>query len=139
MNAWKYLLIRLGIIRTKEPRPYELNTELQKKLIKIAEQQHRSPGEIETEFIQAGLNKFEKDSEWLKLWEKLSPREQQVAALTCLGYINKEIALQLSVSPETVKAHVSNLLEKFNLHSKLELKEALAGWDFSEFGKPQKQ
>ena len=61
----------------------------------------------------------------------LTPREQDVAALACLGYTNRQIAARLGISPDTVKTHVRNLLHKFELHSKDELRSLLQDWDFS--------
>jgi DNA-binding CsgD family transcriptional regulator len=51
-------------------------------------------------------------------------------AYTCLGYTNNQIAVQLGLSVETVKTHVGNLLVKFGLHSKVELRMTLSEWDF---------
>jgi DNA-binding CsgD family transcriptional regulator len=66
-------------------------------------------------------------------WRALTPRQQQVAALACLNFTNRQIAARLSISPQTVKAHLSNLLNRFELHSKAELRQALEDWDFSEW------
>jgi len=46
-------------------------------------------------------------------WQSLSPREQEVTALVCLGYTNGEIASKLKVSPTTIKSHVRNILPNF--------------------------
>jgi DNA-binding NarL/FixJ family response regulator len=54
-----------------------------------------------------------------------------VSALTCLKFTNAEIAEYLTISPETVKTHIRNVLSKFNLHSKNELRQNLSDWDFS--------
>ena len=53
-----------------------------------------------------------------------------VTALTCLGLTNPQIAVRLSLSPETVKTHVRNVLAKFEVNSKDELRHILANWDF---------
>ena len=66
-------------------------------------------------------------------WQSLTPRQQQVAALACLNFTNRQIAARLSISPQTVKAHLRNLLHRFELHSKTELRQALEDWDFSEW------
>ena len=66
-------------------------------------------------------------------WRALTPRQQQVAALACLNFTNRQIAARLGISPQTVKAHLRNLLHRFELHSKTELRQALEDWDFSEW------
>ena len=47
------------------------------------------------------------------------------------GCTNRQIAARLVLSPETVKTHLRSVLHKFGLRSKAELRQALAGWDFS--------
>ena len=69
----------------------------------------------------------------LARWRALTPRQQQVAALACLNFTNRQIAARLSISPQTVKSHMRNLLHRFKLHSKAELRQALENWDFSEW------
>jgi DNA-binding CsgD family transcriptional regulator len=69
----------------------------------------------------------------LARWRVLTPRQQQVAALTCLNFTNRQIAARLGISPQTVKAHLRNLLHRFELHGKAELRQALEDWDFSEW------
>ncbi len=69
--------------------------------------------------------------EALECWKRLTQREQQVAALICLGYTSSEIAARLMISPETVKTHARNTLYKFNVTNRQELRYALSNWDFS--------
>jgi len=47
-----------------------------------------------------------------------SPREQEVLLLIARGNSNKEIATHLNLSEETVKRHVSNLIEKLGVHDR---------------------
>jgi DNA-binding NarL/FixJ family response regulator len=51
---------------------------------------------------------------------KLTPREVQVLKLVARGMYNKEIATELFISENTVKNHVRNILEKLQLHSRME-------------------
>ncbi len=46
----------------------------------------------------------------------LTRREQQILALLGRGLSNKEIAREVRIGSATVKNHVHNLLEKFNVH-----------------------
>jgi DNA-binding NarL/FixJ family response regulator len=51
----------------------------------------------------------------------LTPREQEVLRHIARGYMYKEIALRLDISPKTVEAHVSSVLRKLQLSSRHEL------------------
>jgi DNA-binding NarL/FixJ family response regulator len=72
----------------------------------------------------------------VRLWESLSTRQQQVAALACLHYTNDEIAEKLHISPYTVKTHISNIFRKFNIHGRHQLAYMLRKWDFSSYDRP---
>jgi DNA-binding CsgD family transcriptional regulator len=50
----------------------------------------------------------------------LTVREVEVAALLARGRSNREIAQQLMVSPETVKAHVTRIMRKLNASNRAE-------------------
>jgi DNA-binding NarL/FixJ family response regulator len=50
----------------------------------------------------------------------LTEREMQVLALMARSKSNKDIAAALSISENTVKNHVRNILEKLHLHSRME-------------------
>jgi len=52
---------------------------------------------------------------------KLSAREAQVLDLLQLGLTNKEIGLQLGISPHTVRDHVSGMLRRHGLKGRTEL------------------
>ena len=51
---------------------------------------------------------------------RLTERELEVLRLVARGMANKEIAAQLFISENTVKNHVRNILEKLQLHSRME-------------------
>lgn len=57
------------------------------------------------------------DRSWAGL---LSTRERQVLVSLCLGQSNRQLANALSVSEATVKTHVSHLLAKLGLASRVE-------------------
>ena len=50
----------------------------------------------------------------------LTPRERQVLALLAEGRTNKQIAEALTVSPGTVRLHVSNILSKLEVSNRTE-------------------
>ena len=66
-------------------------------------------------------------------WLALSAREQDVVALTCLGYKNQQIAFHLGLSVTTVKSYIQNVCYKLNVHSKTEIRLAFVHWDFSKW------
>jgi DNA-binding NarL/FixJ family response regulator len=50
----------------------------------------------------------------------LTPREQEVLSLVAQGKADKEIAVELSISVNTVKSHLRNLLAKLQVSSRRE-------------------
>ncbi len=52
---------------------------------------------------------------------KLSERETEVLRLVAEGLSNQEIADRLSLSIKTVMGHRANLMDKLNIHSRIEL------------------
>jgi len=58
---------------------------------------------------------------------RLTPREREVAILTCRGLSAKEIGGELDLSYRTVEAHRARLLEKFGARKLPELVAKLSG------------
>lgn len=50
----------------------------------------------------------------------LTPRELDVLRLTVRGLDNRAIAAELGIGYATVRSHVRNVLEKLEVHSRLE-------------------
>ena len=53
-------------------------------------------------------------------WHDLTAREREVMALLVEGLTNSQIAERLTVSPSTIKSHVSNILAKLGVASRTE-------------------
>jgi two-component system, NarL family, nitrate/nitrite response regulator NarL len=53
--------------------------------------------------------------------EHITAREQQILSRICLGHSNKEMARELGCALKTVETHVSSLLRKFRVQSRLQL------------------
>ncbi len=51
---------------------------------------------------------------------RISQRELEVLVLLAAGRSNKEIAGQLSVSPNTIKTHVASVFDKLNVNRRTE-------------------
>lgn len=109
---------------------YEITPELLPFLEQLAAGEQRSLTSMIEEILHVGISERVIAVENLRRWEALTPREQQIAALTCLGYTNQGIAEQMVISANTVRTHMRNILHKFNINSKVELQKILAGWDF---------
>jgi DNA-binding NarL/FixJ family response regulator len=54
-------------------------------------------------------------------WEALTAAEQRIAQLVAEGKSNPDIATELFLSRRTVYTHVSNILRKLDLHSRIEI------------------
>ncbi len=59
-------------------------------------------------------------SEWHLLVNELSPREREVLELMVAGLSRRSIADQLTISLNTVRTHVKNILSCLGVHSSLE-------------------
>jgi DNA-binding NarL/FixJ family response regulator len=55
-----------------------------------------------------------------QIWERLTPREQEVLAHLARGKSGEDIASSLHIAPLTVRTHVRNLMSKLGAHSRLE-------------------
>jgi DNA-binding CsgD family transcriptional regulator len=124
------LLFDLGLKRTHS-RVFELDDELNRSVQALAQREGRAPGEVASGLVAEALDHRRMAEKSLHLWKKLSPREQEVAALACLNYTNSEIAQKLTISRVTVKTHLRHILDKAGLRRKEDLRQALVEWDFS--------
>jgi len=126
MELWQQFLAHLGFERR-----VPLDDALLRSLRDLAARERRPPEEVIVNLLNQALQERQTAEQGWQRWQSLTPREQQVAALVCLSHTGRQIAARLVVSPETVKTHVRNILRKFNLRTRQELRQALAGWDFS--------
>jgi DNA-binding CsgD family transcriptional regulator len=130
MSLLERLLKLFGYSRTRRL-TFDMDQALIQSLKSLAEQEKRAADDVAADLLTFALAQRQAADDNLDRWHSLTPREQQVAALACLNYTNRQIAAQLVISPETVKTHMRNTLRKFDLHSKAELRQILADWDFS--------
>jgi DNA-binding CsgD family transcriptional regulator len=110
-----------------------MDQEMTRSLQELAAREQRQAGEVAVDLLSSALAERNAGGEMLERWLRLSAREQQVASLVCLQYTNRQIAARLVITPETAKTHVRNVLRKFGLRSKAQLRRELAGWDFSDW------
>lgn len=64
---------------------------------------------------------FRKEEEKKDRSKQLTPREQEVLKGIAEGLTNQQIADDLSVSIKTVQTHRGNIMEKLNMHDRVEL------------------
>jgi len=50
----------------------------------------------------------------------LTPREMQILDFIAKGYLNKQIAIKLGISEQTIKNHVTSILRKLNANARTE-------------------
>ena len=133
MYPIKRLLTRLGYKRNGS-RAYALDDRSCSLLESLAIREQRPAEEVHAEILADAVEKRNTQDALMNCWDFLSPREKDVTALTCLWYTNRQIASKLHVSPDTVKGYVRQVLVKFRVHSKEELKILLSNWNFSQWG-----
>ena len=138
MSIWKNLQSLLrptsppqGNIPGGGERSMDFNQDIVSHLQYQADAECRSPHDLAQELLAGALAQRRADKESLERWRSLSPREQEVTALTCLGYTNLQIARRLKISSETVKTHIHNVKAKFGVSRKSDLLSALLHLDFS--------
>lgn len=130
MSLIDYLLHKLHLRKRKKTLA-RFDFQTRQSILELARRQNRPPEEVASQMMALGLEQHQLLQEKYQTWEHLTPRQKDVAALVCLGYTNQQIAERLQISSETVKVHVSNIFEKFRLHSRKHLADVLKDWDFS--------
>jgi len=98
---------------------------------RIAREQQRSADEVAEDLINLAVNQRHSLDFQMRCFRELTLREQDVTALTCLGYRNAEIAARLGISITTVSTHIRHISGKFGMHGKTELRQFFSGLDFS--------
>lgn len=68
--------------------------------------------------VLATFRQMAVDEDTQSIYSPLSPRELQVLELVAAGRTNKEIALDLDISNQTVKNHVSSILRKLAVNDR---------------------
>jgi DNA-binding CsgD family transcriptional regulator len=59
-------------------------------------------------------------------WDALTPMEKKVARMVAAGLSNPDIAGELFLSRHTIESHVSHILTKFNVKSRVEIARAVS-------------
>ncbi|MEM8863101.1 MAG: helix-turn-helix transcriptional regulator [Chloroflexota bacterium] len=99
----------------------------------LAREDNISVQEAAHNLLHRALYERRESDGWLAVWQSLTPREKETAAYICMGYSNQEIGEHMVISQNTVKTHVRNVLSRFKVNSKIELRRLLSSWDFTEW------
>ncbi|HEX6303980.1 MAG TPA: helix-turn-helix transcriptional regulator, partial [Anaerolineales bacterium] len=84
-------------------------------------------------WLELQADAYQQNKEVEQIWTTLTDREQQVVALCCLEYSDREIADILDIAYGTARTHLYNAIHKLGISKKSELRVLLENWDFSEF------
>jgi DNA-binding CsgD family transcriptional regulator len=135
MTLLQRLLRTMGVGRPSRL-SFQMDEEMVESLREMAYNQRRPKEELAADLLSEALMRRLEEEKKLEYWRSLSPREQEIVALVCLDYTNRQIADRLVISPETVKTHVANVLRKYNLRRRSDLRQYLDNWDFSAWDPP---
>ena len=124
----------MGLKRTRARRIFTFEERIELALVEMARQEQIPEEVMATELMATAISLLKTNRFMKEQWETLSRREKDVAALTCLGYTNQQIAGKLDIAKDTVKGYVRQVLVELNLHGKCELQARLDKWDFSNWG-----
>ena len=130
------LLYRFGYVRIRQPVLY-LEEEMVWMLASLSGSTQQDIEQIAYELLHTAVTNCLADAAYLQLWQELTRREKQTAALVCLGFTNQEIAARMIISVNTVKTHIRSIFSKFGINSKNELQAILSGWDFTEWSEEE--
>lgn len=132
MAFWRKVKEWLGLELPPGPRTFTLEDEVLHGLERLSQREHQAPEKLANRLLSQAIWE-QQAGRVLERWYRLTPREQEVAALVCLGYTTQQIADRLTVSNGTIKGYAHRVLEKFEVHSRNDLRELLAHWDFNEW------
>jgi len=125
---WRELSKRLHRRRT-----FQLDVATYKSLQLIAEREQSTPEEVASRLFEFAVREQDSQTEAVRCWEDLTPRQKQIVAHICRRDTTRQIAAELHITPNTVKSHVDVIMEKFRVNSRAELRQKLSPWDLGAF------
>ena len=90
MNPLHTLFNNLGIKRTEPLRESIPDESLQKIVCDIARQEKKTENQILHEIVRIALERRTNNTIQRIQWDRLTPREKESIAYTCLGYTNQQ-------------------------------------------------
>lgn len=131
MTAWQFLKRLWTGLAQKKIYYSILGEPFHLEVTDLATQEKHELEKSNSDSLAVSLTHDQAFNDLYQRWLSLSPRDQDVIALTCLGYTNRQIAFRLGISVGTVKSYIQNVFHKLDLHSKTDLRLTFYGWDFS--------
>lgn len=100
---------------------YILKTIESKRIMEALEKTYRGEGYLDASIAGALIGEFQ-GQECNKLIKSinLTPREESVLDLLCMGKSNKEIAAELGIAEKTVRNYLTKIMEKLNVNNRTE-------------------
>jgi DNA-binding NarL/FixJ family response regulator len=89
-------------------------------LRRVADGQTLMPAQELVELMRLASKEREEREQVERRVQRLTPREREVLQALADGLNNKEIARQLSITVETQRTHMVNILSKLGVHSQLQ-------------------
>jgi len=89
-------------------------------ILAAIEEVHRGGSPMSSQIARLLVQQFQQPAPGGAPRPRLTPRENQILALSAKGYRSKEIAGALGISTPTVETHFRNLYEKLQVHSRAE-------------------
>jgi DNA-binding NarL/FixJ family response regulator len=100
----------------KDLEPYQLYDLLES----IARDEAPLSGVVAAKILKEFTRPDQAPAEATPVIDELTPREIDILELVVQGKTNKEIAQELSISENTVKIHLRNILEKLHLQNRIQ-------------------
>lgn len=87
-------------------------------LLAAIDEVHRGGSPMTSSIARKVVQAFQAAAPAVPETEPLSAREQEVLALLARGYLYKEIAATLAISPSSVNTYIRRIYEKLHVHSR---------------------
>lgn len=102
--------------------------------LRLVDQRNSNAQEKPSKFryiLAGGRRSSDRDKGELSyLWDKLSPREQDVTVLVCKGYTNEQIARSLNITVSSVKTYLRFVFSTVDVDNRTDLRLKFYDFDF---------
>ncbi|GHB76276.1 response regulator [Persicitalea jodogahamensis] len=90
------------------------------KLLEAITELHEGGSPMSSTIARKIALSFHQDTSAPSELDVLTPREREILEKLSKGHSHKEVAVELFISPTTVRKHIFNIYEKLQVHSKVE-------------------